>query len=126
MDKKGVELSFNVIIIAILVILVLVIVGAFFAGGVTKLIGTIFGTAPDELSTATSTCSSQCSIAQSSAENAKKNSGYCTKWFKFDNDNDGQIDQDIEGNVKRYYCYNNPIGLSCPGVEEVEGCKRES
>lgn len=118
MNKKGAELSFNVIIIAILVILVLVIVAAFFAGGVTKLINLIFGTAPDELSTASTTCSTQCSIAQSQSENTIKNSGYCKKWFKFDEDKDGNIDNDIEGNVKRYYCFQSPISISCPGVQD--------
>lgn len=118
MDKKGAELSFNVIIIAILVILVLVIVAAFFAGGVTKLINLIFGAAPDPLDSASTTCSTQCSIAQSRSENTIKNSGYCKKWFKFDTDEDGNLEKDIEGNIKKFHCYESPISISCPGVQD--------
>ena len=119
MNKKGVELSFNVIIIAILVILVLVIVGAFFVGGVTKLFDLIFGVGPDDVSTASIVCSTQCNLAQSLDDASRKNSGYCRKTWKFDfSPQDGVIDKDIEGGIKRYQCYETPISQSCPGVQD--------
>src|SRR3989344_1695953 len=119
MDKKGVELSFNVIIIAIIVLLVLVLVGSFFVGGFTKLFDIIFGVGPDSISTASTTCSSQCNVAQTSDDVTKKNSQYCRKTWKFDvNPEDGALDKDIEGNLRKYHCYEPPISVSCTGVQD--------
>lgn len=127
MDKKGAELSFNVIIIAILVILVLVIVASVFVGGFGKLTEILFGNI-DNLETATTTCTTRCLSSQSySTERQKLNSAYCTRSFNFDyNPKDGKSDRDLEGNLKNYYCYQAPISVSCPGVDNVNGCKLES
>ena len=123
MNKKGVELSMNVVIIAILVILVLVIVAAFFVGGIGHLVDIIRGVAPDDQSTAASTCSSKCDLAQVLNEATKKNAEYCTKTWKFDENGDGKIDVDAEGNIKRYHCYDSPISVRCPGVEDF--CEKQ-
>jgi flagellar basal body-associated protein FliL len=129
MNKKGAELSFNVIIIAILVILVLVVVAASFLGGFSKLIAIIFGQGPDNLEAATTTCVSKCTAAQTyDSPISKKNSAYCRNTFNFDyqTPQDGQLDKDLEGNVRKYHCYEPPIGVPCPGVDNVDGCKVES
>ncbi len=118
MDKKGAELSFNVIVVAILVILVLVIVAYFFIGGVTKLVNQIFGVGPDDISTASSSCSSKCLLAQSLDTTSKKSSEYCRKTWKFDVDGDGQIDKDAEGNIRKYHCYESPISQDCASVRD--------
>ena len=128
MNKKGAELSFNVIIIAILVILVLVVVAAAFLGGFAQLWRTLIGQGPDSLEAATATCTSKCASAQTYSTNIQKvNSAYCTNSFNFDvNPQDGQNDRDAEGNLRKYHCYQAPISVSCAGVDNVEGCKVES
>ncbi len=121
MNKKGAELSFNVIIIAILVILVLVVIAAFFLGGFGRLSDLIFGQAPSNLEVATNTCTSNCQLAQTyTTDQTKRNSGYCTKSFKFDySPEDGNVDKDAEGNIKKYLCNQAPIGVTCPGVDQL-------
>jgi len=125
MNKKGAELSFNVIIIAILVILVLVVMVSFFLGGFGRLADIIFGRV-DSIDVATNTCTSNCQLAQTyTTDQAKRNSAYCRSSFKFDvNPQDGQMDRDSEGNIRKYYCYQPPINILCPGVDNVEGCKQ--
>ncbi|MEK6835848.1 MAG: hypothetical protein AABX55_02385 [Nanoarchaeota archaeon] len=119
MDKKGVELSFNVIIIAILVILVLVIVGYFFTTGAAGLFKLFGGLAPDDRDVAVTSCSSKCQLAQQfGTENQKASSSYCRNTWKIDTNNDGKIDTDAEGNVIKYHCWDNAIGETCPGVQE--------
>ena len=61
--KKGVELSMNVVVIAILVILVLIFVALFFTGGfqgVVSKIGEIFKKQPITLGTIISECNGIC------------------------------------------------------------------
>ena len=49
----------------------------------------------------------------------KKNSQYCRKTWKFDtNPEDGALDKDIEGNLRKYHCYEPPISVSCTGVQD--------
>ena len=72
----------------------------------------------DTIEVASESCVYRCVFAQNSEEITLKNSGYCKKWYKFDNDEDGNIDKDIEGNVRKYHCYESPISISCPGVEQ--------
>ena len=125
MNKKGVELSFNVVIIAIIVILVLVVLASFFVGGFTKLAEIIFGQSVDSLESATTTCTTSCSRAQLYESTIqKRNSGYCTKTWRFDEDKDGNTDRDAEGNLKKYYCYQTPINVDCPGVKN--SCEEQS
>ena len=120
MNRRGAELSFNVIVIAILVILVLVVIAAFFLGGFAKLSDLIIGVSPDDLETSTRLCDSNCLTAQNfGSDRLKQNSAYCRKTWKFDySPEDGEIDRNLEGNVKRYHCYENPISVTCPGVSK--------
>ncbi|MEK6933024.1 MAG: hypothetical protein AABW56_04510 [Nanoarchaeota archaeon] len=119
MDKKGAELSFNVIIIAILVILVLVIVGAFFAGSFSNLVKILTGQGIDSVDAASNACSSKCLTAQNyGTQKAKETSSYCRSAWNFDTDGDGNVEKDAEGNLRKYHCYESPIGQSCPGVQE--------
>lgn len=117
-SKKGAELSMNVIIIAILAILVLVIVAAFFTGGISNLMGIISGTKPDSLSTATSLCQSDCDMASAmQTPQEKTNSRYCRETWKLDADADGKVDVDAAGETKKYSCWESPISVSCSGVK---------
>ena len=119
MDKKGAELSFNVIIIAILVILVLVIVGAFFAGSFANLMKILTGQGIDSVDAASNTCSSKCLTAQNfDSQKSKETSSYCRNTWNFDTDGDGNAERDPEGGLRKYHCYESPISQSCPGVQE--------
>jgi hypothetical protein len=124
LNKRGAELSINVIIIAILVIIVLVIVAAFFTGGSSKLfknIKEIFGgaTAGTDRSFAESNCNLYCSQA-AELQNPSK-SPYCTKYFEIDENSDGEAEFIMEGTTKiykKYYCGansrgENNLGVSC-------------
>jgi uncharacterized protein (UPF0333 family) len=116
-NKKGAEMSMNVLVIAILVILVLVIVGAFFLGGVGKLFPFFNTLTPDELSVATQACANNCLIAQNlNSVNQQDNSDYCRKTWKLDTDGDGDADT-VGGEIKQYRCWDGAIGESCPGVQ---------
>jgi len=124
-DKKGAELSINVIIISILVILVLVIVAAFFTGGSTKLFSTVIDifegvTAGSDRVLAEQDCQLYCSQSQSLQN--PSNSAYCTKWSNIDTDGNGEAEFTREGDkkvYKKYYCgssnSNGPdnLGVSC-------------
>ncbi|MBU1204195.1 MAG: hypothetical protein KKG60_03970 [Nanoarchaeota archaeon] len=117
--KKGAELSMNVIIIAILAILVLVIVAAFFTGGMARLMELISGTRPDSISTATSMCQSDCDVASiRGTPQEKTNSKYCRQTFRLDNDEDGKIDTTPDGSPRYYHCWESPISIICGGVKE--------
>jgi len=118
-NKKGAELSVNVIIIAILAILVLVIVAAFFTGGIASLMGIISGTKPDSISTATQICQSDCEIASAmTTQQEKTNSKYCSQTWKLDKDKDGEIDTKPDGSIINYQCWEPPINIFCGGVKE--------
>jgi len=119
LNKKGAELSINVIIIAILVILVLVIVAAFFTGGSSKLFGTVKeiftkSTAGTDRGLAEQFCQQYCDQAQDLQN--PRNSAYCGTSFKIDADSDGEADFTLEGDTKvykKYYCSpGSPFGES--------------
>ncbi len=122
-DKKGAELSINVIIIVILAILVLVIVGFFFINQFSEGSGTlsnIFGSnVPDDKDLAIRTCESNCNIAQNLAsESSKRSSPYCSKTWNFDLDNDGRLDADGD-ELRDFNCWDFPISTSCPDVQAL-------
>lgn len=122
-DKKGAELSMNVVIIAILAILVLVLVAFFFTSGTGSLfdkIKDIFrSNVPDDISLAIQACESNCNNAQDLlSDNAKENSAYCSKTWNFDLDKDGRLD--TEGDELRgFHCWETPISTSCPDVQSL-------
>ena len=113
-DKKGVELSINTLIIAILVILVLIIIVIFFLGGAKRVTDTIGGiffktTAGTDRSLAVQTCGTYCDQALSLPESLRKQSSYCTSWFNIDTTGKGEADLidpiDKSKGYKRYYCF---------------------
>lgn len=98
MNKKGAELSMNVIIITILVVIVLVIVAVFFTGGMaslTKRISSIFTGQLTDISDAEAKCNAYCTNYQSAGDNQfisdqmKKN--ICNVKFDVDMDGDGKL-----------------------------------
>lgn len=115
LNKRGAELSINVIIIAILVILVLVIVAAFFTGTSSKLFSSvrdIFRTsmAGTTLQLAEQNCQSYC-IQAKDLQNPLR-SAYCNSYFNIDIDNNGEAEYILEGTTpiyKKYYCNPNPL-----------------
>jgi len=110
MNKRGAELSMNVIIISILVILVLLVLVFFFLGGTSNLFQQIQKQSPDNLEFGTNECLSKCQLAQGyTSETAKKNSGYCSATYSVDSDGDGIVDE-------KHHCWSNTIGVTCPGV----------
>ena len=96
--KKGVELSMNVVVIAILVILVLIFVALFFTGGFQSVIGKIkeiFLKQPIALGTVVSECNSICtSYGLVPGESAKADywNSFCTQDREADYNNNGKID----------------------------------
>ena len=128
-NKKGVELTLNTVIVAILVVLVLVLLIGFFLGGTGKLkdmVGTIFrqSSTGTDISIALDQCKSYCGQAEGWGPELKKTSPYCTFDFKLDTDYDGEADRDDSKNYITYRCSSkivnekaNPIYTSCPDVE---------
>jgi len=110
MNKKGAELSMNVIIISILVILVLVVLSFFFLGGTSTLFEKIQSVGPDNLDTAKSDCRSKCQFAGSL--NIKDDSSYCRTTYKVDTNEDGISDE-------KHHCWSNIVNIDCPGVQEI-------
>lgn len=98
MNKKGAELSMNVIIITILVVIVLVIVALFFTGGMaslTKRISGIFGAQLTDVPEMTSRCNSYCLRYQENSNspilsNTFQNN-FCTDKNDVDINGDGKI-----------------------------------
>ena len=112
MNKKGVELSMNVIIISILVILVLLVLAFFFLGGTSNLFKKIQKVSPDNLETAARDCTSKCQLAQTYQTNAlKERSGYCSTTHDVDSNSDGIADE-------AHHCWSETIGIECPGIRE--------
>lgn len=119
-DKRGAELSMNVIIITILVVIVLVVVAFFFTGGYAKLndvIKNIFSSSvPDDEQLAKQQCQANCDIAQNyDTDDLKSTSNYCKKTWKLDSDGDGKADS-IGDELIRYHCWEDPLLQICPGV----------
>lgn len=95
-NKKGVELSMNVIIIAILVILVLVIVAVFFTGGVSSLISRIkgiVGTQTIGTSQAILACNNYCSSYDTTKNSVYKNNFCGGEKFDIDTNGDNKVDR---------------------------------
>ena len=138
MDKKGLELSYNTIILGILVVIVLVVVVVFFIGGFSSVTGKIrdflkISTAGTDLEVALSECQSRCERAKALPGDLRHTSAYCTSSFLIDYDNNGKADtiniNDNDFSVK-FYCDQGSanlrydqgteervhLGFSCPGV----------
>ena len=98
MDKKGAELSMNVVIIAIIAVLVLVVVAIVFTGGVANAVGTMreffnIGTKGTNLQFVEEQCKFACDNAKLS--NNPSRSSYCTSVF----------DVKVDNEIKKYGCW---------------------
>ncbi len=122
-DKKGVELTLNTVIIAILVVLVLVVLIGFLLGGTGKAksqINELFdtSTSASTLSVAIEQCKIYCDqieetgMDETEIAKNKANLPFCNKGFKIDVNGDGEI-LDDENSVK---CSDAPLFVSCPAV----------
>ena len=112
-DKKGAEMSMNVIVIVIILVIVLVVLVAFFLGGFAQLTDRLKGVGPDNKDAAIQDCQSKCLVAQSlQGDNAKERSSYCRKLVNVDSNEDGKADQ-------RHHRWSSEIGEQCPGVTSL-------
>jgi flagellar basal body-associated protein FliL len=118
-NKKGAELSFNIIIIAILVLLVLVLVGYFFTSGFAGLSNLFRGLTPDDKDVAVTSCTAKCQTAQQFSTDAQKaSSSYCKTTWKLDTNGDGKADYDSENKIVKYHCYDSAINVGCADIED--------
>ena len=122
-NKKGVELTLNTVIIAILVVLVLVVLIGFLLGGTGKAkdqINELFdtSTSASSLSIAIQQCKIYCDQIEETGMNEtaittnKENLPFCSHGFKIDANGDGEI-LGGENSVK---CTESPLFVSCPHV----------
>lgn len=127
MNKRGVELTLNTVIIGILVVLVLIVIITFFLGGTAGLTRTIRGifygtTAGTSETLAIQTCQNRCDQGLLlPAGDIRKLSAFCTQYFEIDKNNDGEADFDLVLDKKlsrEYYC---PVDY--PDKPKVEGAQ---
>lgn len=113
MDKRGVDLTLNTVILGILVVLVLLVVVTFFVGGTTQMVnevrGIFFGTTAGTSETlAVQTCNNRCDQALLLATfDSRKGSAFCTQQFEIDKNNDGEADYTMNDKKKirkEFYC----------------------
>lgn len=123
-NKKGVELTLNTVIIAILVVLVLIVIVGFFLGGTSKAKDTIAdifsaGVAGSDISLAVQQCNSYCDQASGWGDDLKQQSPYCKKEFNIDFELplDGKADVDSEGNLIPYKCSGEVLNTDCPEIK---------
>jgi len=114
MSRKAQALPMNTVIIAILVVLVLFVVAAFFlggTGGIMKQIRSLFygTTAGTAEVLAVQTCEQRCEQLKLLPRTSIPSSAYCTQHFFIDKDNDGEADfvdpQDTKQGYKKYFCF---------------------
>ncbi len=123
-NKKGVELTLNTVIIAILVVLVLVLLIGFFLGGTTRfkeIVGSIFrsSSAGTDVSIARDQCKSYCTQAQGWAPDLVTTSPYCSFGFKLDIDGNGEADLEDESGGQKVY---KQFKCSQPGTQIYTPC----
>lgn len=115
MDKRGAELSMNVVIIAIIGVLVLVVVALVFTSNVAtttqkmrEFLG--LGTSGQSIEFVKDQCRLACENAKLS--DTPKDSRYCKNLF----------DVKEGDSVKQYSCWNRAgysgVGVGCPGVDD--------
>ncbi len=122
MSRKAQGLPLNTVILAILVVLVLFVVGAFFLGGtsgVSKQIRSIFyqNQEGQDRVFAVQTCNQRCDSLKLLPASAYEKSPYCNSFFLIDSNNDGEADCNSlngicpkEGKVyKKFYCYTQNV-----------------
>jgi len=119
-NKKGAELSMNVIIISILVIVVLVIILLVFTGQMGSFVGklkTLFGSQGVDLNTAIIKCEGLCQSYQTSGIKSYASDFCGDKTFNIDKDGDGKISETTE---KGLMC--KDLNVVCSAIEEKGGC----
>lgn len=107
MNKKGAELSLNVVVVAVLVIMVLVVVTIFFLGGMggmtSKIKSMFFGTlAGTDRTIAVQTCQTRCE--QAKLLPIPMTSAFCSSFY-IDDDGNGEADKNDKGEYTKFYCY---------------------
>ncbi|MBT4334563.1 hypothetical protein HOD61_01980 [archaeon] len=115
-NKKGQSLSMNTIIIAILAILALVIIAAFFTGGMTNIVGKIksmYGAQPIDTQQAIAECNGFCSNYELIGLEDYKDNFCGEKTYELDTDFDGKID------VTKT-C--SQLGVTCSAITNEGGC----
>ena len=117
LNKKGVELTLNTVIISILVLLVLIVVIGFFLGGTgtfTGTVGEIFRGSMEgtDIDVALAQCGNWCDQTKSRPTGLQKSTSFCTHTFALDTDNDGEVDRENDRVVK-FYCYSDPLNVPC-------------
>ena len=138
-NKRGAELTLNMVIIAALVILVLVFVVAFFLGGFGGLTDTFKETfwkttSGTDLSLALQNCKSYCQRAESLYDTVPEGqrsaivgaSSYCKQTFRIDKDGDGVADKTSDGeNYIEYKCFpgaGNSLDVPCSQEKVIRFC----
>jgi len=125
MNKKGAELSINVVIVIIIALLVLLVVAIIFLGGTGSLAERIKSfftrtTNANTLPNAQAECRNYCNLAQD-LENAEF-SAYCNVDYDIDTNGDGKLQENIDYLSVR--CGSIPISVSCAGVSCVYDGKK--
>lgn len=114
-NKRGIELSMNVIIIAIILIVVLVVMLLFFTGGASNAIKRFFGiyaTQTIDTSQAILKCNSYCSNYEITKLNVwQKN--FCGE----NQDSRFDIDTNGDGKADRTGITCIDLGISCPSMQ---------
>src|SRR3989344_4053642 len=110
MSRKAQGLPLNTVILAILVVLVLLVVGAFFLGGtsgISKQIRSIFygSTAGQDRVFAVQTCQQRCDSLKLLPVADVSKSAYCGQSFLIDENNDGEAEFVAASDPKKYYQY---------------------
>jgi hypothetical protein len=125
LGKKGVEMTLNTVVVAILVLLVLVVIVGMFLGGTSQLKDfasrilrqNVAGT---DIDLALGQCDQWCVQAKDRpSPELQASSPYCTKNFKLDTDGDGTAEYMAGSDDKEYqefYCWDSPLNIICSGV----------
>ena len=115
-DKRGIELSMNVIIISIILVIVLVIIVLFFTGGASNFIERVkglIGTQTIDYSTAQLKCNTYCSNSDSNPNDLTWKKNFCgsSPGTRFDIDTNG------DGKADRTQISCSELGVSCSSIQ---------
>lgn len=110
MNKKGVELPTNALIIILLAVVAGGIILVFFLGGAGPLTQTIKdwflgATAGTDRTFAVELCNKYCLDARDVSPDLQRTSPFCTKYWNIDENHDGEAESTMAGDVKLYNQY---------------------
>ena len=119
MDKKGVEITLNTVIVGILVVLVLLVVTTFFLGGTAGLTRTVrdifYGTTAGITEViAIQTCNTRCEQAEILPESRWLDSAFCKVTFDVDQNNNGELEEKEKG----LNCV--ALGVNCAAINDCK------